>query len=159
MREDVNALDLEEKIAGDVAAYVRHLASGAEKDPADSLRWICAGLERLLTRCLHMHRVWPASTWCDGILHAEAEMVSPVELFVRGTAVWNEKREAWCDPFQAELRISTDGRFLSWYNLRFGDRRQGLRLARYGESYGVVDPRRQDRRWLHEFTAEEVGTS
>lgn len=158
MRDDANALNLEEKIAGDVAEHIRYLASGAEEDPADSLRWICAGLERLLTRCMHM-RVWPASTWCDGILHAEAEIVSSVELLVRGTAIWYENKDAWCDPFQAELRISTDGRFLVWYKLRFGDRRQGLRLARYGESYGIVDPQLKDRRWLHEFTAEEVGTS
>lgn len=127
--------ELEAKLAGFVLLYIR---SSAPVQKEEALRWVCAGLERLLGMLLNGCTGW--NGWVDGILPAEdmlpdaIEVISSTALSIRGRAVWGEaKGPFWIEPFHATVQISDAADTIVSYNLLFADAARGLGTVPYGK--------------------------
>jgi hypothetical protein len=129
--------DLESKVAEFVRSYIRASSGGDASEEQEALRWICAGLERLLGGLLQGSGEWTG--WVDGIFPATdmvpdaLKVTSPVELTVRGSALWGKASRGpfWIEPFLALLRISEDADALLSYSVKFADAARGLGTVPY----------------------------
>jgi hypothetical protein len=131
--------DLESKVAGFVRSYIRVSRGGDSSEEQEALRWAYAGLERLLGELLQGSKGWTG--WVDGILPATdmfpdaLKVISPVELTVRGCAIWGERSQGpfWIEPFLGSVRISENTDAILGYSLKFGDATRGLATVPYGK--------------------------
>ena len=138
--------DLESKLAGFVRAYILVPGNGDCSERQEALRWVCAALEGLLGGLLR-HRGNGRFCWVDGILPAwdmlpdPVQALSPVELTVRGLAIWAKRPEGpfWIEPFFAVLRISEVSDTIVSYDLGFGDAARGLGTVPYGKHLRRAD--------------------
>jgi hypothetical protein len=152
MSEQKRQLDLELKIAGFVRTYIEAARSPDLANEPAALRWLCAGLERLLQRRLE-GREGSEGWWVDGILPATDMMpdaikvISAVEVSIRGCAIWSKiaRGHFWIDPFFGIVRISDAGDSIGGYKLHFGDAARGLAKVPFGKHL----------RWPHWFFPPE----
>jgi len=87
------------------------------------------------------------SGWVDGILPATdalpdaINVVSAVELSVRGRALWGESATGpfWIEPFFGSVRIAQTGDAIVSYELKFADAARGLGGVPYGQHVRRVD--------------------
>ena len=115
------------------------------------------GLERLLEGLLQGCKGWTG--WIDDISPATdmvpvaLKVTSPVELTVRGSALWGEDWQGpfWTEPFLASVRICENADVLVSYTVKFADAALGLGTVPYGKHL-----RRPDRffpvEWLFTFS-------
>ena len=132
-------VDLESKVAEFVRSYIRASHGGDASEEQEALRWICAGLERLLGELLQGSEGWAG--WVDGIFPATdmvpdaLKVISPVELTVRGSALWGKASRGpfWIEPFLASVRISENTDTILSYSVKFADAARGLGTVPYGK--------------------------
>jgi len=121
-----------------VRSYIEAVRGPDSPNEPEALRWLCAGLERLLQRRLQGREGW--NGWVDGIVPATdmlpdaIQVISPVEVSVRGYAMWAKGRgPSWIEPFSGIVRISESGDSVIAYELRFGNAARGLGTTPYGK--------------------------
>ncbi len=138
--------DLESKLARFIGSYIHASASGSPSDVADSLRWVCSGLEFLLGSLLDECEGW--NGWVDGIHPATdffADAVkasSEVDLTVRAQALWYEHGRqggSWIEPFLGVVRISKTHDAIDSYEISFGDAGLGLGKFPFGRRVRRAD--------------------
>jgi hypothetical protein len=131
---DIVGRDLKSKLAGFVLSYISLTDHGDSPDRHEALRWVCAGLAYLLGELLKRQEGADRSIWIDGMIPAwdhlpdAVKVLSPVELTVRGSALWasGPRSPFWKAPFFAQLQISDLGDRIISYDIRFGDASRGL---------------------------------
>ena len=138
--------NLESKLAGFVRAYIQTPGDCDWSERQEALRWVCAGLERLLGGMLQQHEESQRFCWVDGILPGDilsepVKVLSPVELTLHGLAIWGENVDGpfWIEPFFASLRISDSNETIISYDLGFGDAIRGLGTVPYGKHLRRAD--------------------
>jgi len=138
--------DLESKLAGFVRWYIRASRGGDSSQEQEALRWVCCGLEWLLDGRLQGSSGW--SGWVDGILPAtdmlpdSIDVISAVEVSVRGRALWGESAGEgpfWVEPFLGSVLISGTSDTIINYDLRFADAARGLASVPYDKHLRRVD--------------------
>jgi hypothetical protein len=149
---DARLSELESKVAESVRSYIRASRGANSSEENEAFRWTCVGLEWLLGWLLEGYEGW--NGWVDGIFPATdmlpedaLKMVSPVELTVRGTALWGKRAGGpfWIEPFFASVQISEDTDTLAGYILKFADASRELGTVPYGKHL----------RWPHWFFPAE----
>lgn len=131
--------DLESKVAEFVRSYIRASRGGDSSAEQEALRWICAGLERLLGDLLQGSEGWTG--WVDGIFPATdmvpdaLKVISPVQLTIRGSALWGKASRGpfWIEPFLASVQICENTDALLSYSVKFADATRGLGAVPYGK--------------------------
>jgi hypothetical protein len=103
-----------------------------EKIKAQQLRAVCSGLARLLGHLLQGSEGWSPYYWVDDVLPT-SESVDSRKLEIQGSVVWGELKQSrqWQAPFVASLRIPETENGPLLYELKFGDKQQGLRKLPY----------------------------
>jgi hypothetical protein len=136
--------NLESKLARFVRSYLA-IQDSDSPEKQEALRWVCSGLEYLLGVLLQGNDGWTG--WVDGIVPAtdiltdSVNVVSAVELIVRGRAEWAKQASGpfWIEPFLGSVRISETVDEIVSYELGFGDAARGLGTMPYGKHVRKVD--------------------
>jgi hypothetical protein len=132
-----NIGELESKLAGYVRSYIDHASTGNASMKQEALRWVCAGLERLLGELLEGDSEWIG--WVDGILPATdilpdtVDVISSTAMSIRGSALWGKNAAGpfWIEPFACLVEITNAQDILMNYELRLGDAAEGLGRVPY----------------------------
>ncbi len=125
MDEERDQRDLESKIAEFVRTYIEAARSQDLAHEPEALRWLCSGLEWLLTRRLE-GREGSEGWWVA--IYAKAP-----------------RAPFWIDPFFGIVRISQTSDSIVGYELHFADAARGLAKVPYGKHV----------RWPHWFFPPE----
>jgi hypothetical protein len=126
---------VESVLAGSVRSYIQAQVESEEQGRA--LYGVCSALEHLLDILLQGSSEW--NGWVDGLYLAwdavpnAVQIVSPVELTVRGKADWGKRDPCWIEPFFAAVRISETSEAIESYEIKFADAAKGLGRTAYGK--------------------------
>jgi hypothetical protein len=151
--------DLKATVAGDIGVYLDSTADSPEQE--DALRWMSAGLSRILTDLLDGNKDWYRGCWFDGIIPVEMKVLTRDELYIEGIAIWEgHKRVRGVEPVELTITISDNRDTITKYIIKVGDARRGLVRVPIDLSYR----RSRSAEWLFVFmyppeTDESAGRS
>jgi hypothetical protein len=139
MSKESGQPELESRIAESVCSYIKAVRSPDSPNEPEALRWLCAGLERLLRRRLEGREGW--NGWVDGVIAATdilpdaIQVISAVEVNLRGYATWAKVSRGpfWIEPFFGIVRLSETDHSIAGYELYFADAVLGFGRVPYGK--------------------------